>query len=92
MNRISKFVKSQNEFLEYKRQIDIFYFPVISILQNVVSLVTGSASGLGRATVERIVREGGRAVLCDLPSSNGAQVASELGENVVFAPTDVNII
>jgi len=55
-----------------------------------VALVTGGASGLGKATVERIVRQGGRVVLCDLPSSQGAQVASSMADNVVFAPTDVS--
>jgi len=59
------------------------------MLKGVVALVTGGASGLGRATVERIVRQGGRVILCDLPSSAGAQVASDLSGNAVFAPTDV---
>ena len=31
-----------------------------NMLKGVVGLVTGGASGLGRATVERIVREGGK--------------------------------
>lgn len=56
-----------------------------------MSLVTGGASGLGRATVERIVREGGRAVICDLPTSQGAKVASDLGDSAIFAPTDVSV-
>ena len=55
-----------------------------------MGLVTGGASGLGRATVERFVREGARVVLCDLPTSNGKEVADSLGENCVFAPTDVS--
>ena len=57
--------------------------------QGVVALVTGGASGLGRATVERIVRQGGRVVLADLPNSAGAEVAAGLADNAVFAPTDV---
>lgn len=61
-------------------------------MQNVVGLVTGGASGLGRATVARLVREGGRAVLCDLQSSSGHSVAKELGDNVVFVPTDVSYL
>ena len=52
--------------------------------------MTGGASGLGRATVERIVRQGGRVVLCDLPTSQGSKVASDLAGNAVFAPTDVS--
>merc|ERR1712071_265334 len=63
-----------------------------NMLKGVVALVTGGASGLGKATVERIVRQGGRVVLCDLPTSQGAAVATEIaGGNgtVVFAPTNV---
>lgn len=59
------------------------------MLKQVVGLVSGGASGLGRATVERIVRQGGRVVLCDLPTSQGHQVAKDLGDSVAFAPTDV---
>lgn len=61
-------------------------------MQNVVGLVTGGASGLGRATVERLVKEGGRVVLCDLQSSSGHEVEKELGENVIFVPTDVSYL
>jgi len=59
------------------------------MLKNVVGLVTGGASGLGKATVERFVREGARVTLCDLPTSEGEAVAKSLGENCVFAPVDV---
>ncbi|RZF35246.1 hypothetical protein LSTR_LSTR017599 [Laodelphax striatellus] len=59
------------------------------MLKNIVGLVSGGASGLGRATVERIVSQGGKAVICDLPTSQGAQVAQELGENTIFCPVDV---
>nr|XP_045596645.1 3-hydroxyacyl-CoA dehydrogenase type-2-like isoform X1 [Procambarus clarkii] len=58
--------------------------------EGLVSLVTGGASGLGKATVERIVREGGRAVICDLPTSQGAKVAQDIGDHVIFVPTDVS--
>jgi len=59
------------------------------MMKNVVGLVTGGASGLGRATVERFVREGARVTLCDLPNSRGEEVANSLGGNCVFAPVDV---
>lgn len=52
-------------------------------------MVTGGASGLGRATVERLARAGSKVVLGDLPSSQGQQIANELGDNVVFVPLDV---
>jgi len=55
----------------------------------VIALVTGGASGLGRATATRIVRNGGRVVILDLSEENGQAVSSELGENAIFARTDV---
>ena len=59
-------------------------------MQGLVSLVTGGASGLGRGTVERFVREGCKVVICDLPASNGEKLAEELGQNAVFVPCDVS--
>lgn len=59
------------------------------MLKNVVALVTGGASGLGRGTAQRFVRNGGKVVIADLPISKGNEVAQELGENAVFTPMDV---
>ena len=60
------------------------------MLKGVVGLVTGGASGLGRATVERIVREGGKVTICDLQTSPGAAVASNINSpNCIFVPTDI---
>ena len=61
----------------------------IASLKGLISLVTGGASGLGRATAERFIKQGARVVLCDLPSSAGQEVADGLGDNCLFAPTDV---
>lgn len=58
-------------------------------MQGLVGLVTGGASGLGRATVERFVREGAKVVICDLPKSPGEEVAAKLSGNAVFVPSDV---
>jgi len=54
-----------------------------------VALVTGGASGLGRATAAELVRAGARAVLVDLPSSDGEAVAAELGDRARFVGADV---
>ncbi len=58
-------------------------------IKDSVALVTGGASGLGLASVERIVAAGGKAVIVDLEQSDGVAVAERLGDGVVFAPADV---
>lgn len=59
------------------------------MLKGVVTLVTGGASGLGRATVERFIKQGSKVVIGDLPTSNGQDLAKELGDSAVFAPLNV---
>ncbi|CAB3745579.1 putative oxidoreductase [Paraburkholderia sediminicola] len=53
------------------------------------AIVTGGASGLGLATVRRLVGQGMHVVIADLPASDGARVADELGNQVRFVPADV---
>lgn len=45
------------------------------------AIVTGAASGLGRATATRLAAAGMHVVLVDLPTSDGAAVAEELRTN-----------
>lgn len=60
------------------------------MLKGSISLVTGGASGLGKATVERLIQQGGRVVLCDLPVSKGDEVAKSFSEgNCTFVPVDI---
>jgi NAD(P)-dependent dehydrogenase (short-subunit alcohol dehydrogenase family) len=54
-----------------------------------VAIVTGGASGLGEATVERIVGSGGKAVIFDLDAAKGAALVARLGSSTVFAKVDV---
>ncbi|ALV47167.1 3-hydroxy-2-methylbutyryl-CoA dehydrogenase [Arthrobacter alpinus] len=62
----------------------------MEILNNgTVALITGGASGLGAATARRLHAAGAAVVLVDLPNSTGGDLAAELGERAVFAPTDV---
>ncbi len=63
---------------------------LLNVWQGMVGLVTGGASGLGRATVERLISQGASAVILDLPSSDGHKVAAALGDRCAFAPTDVS--
>ena len=53
------------------------------------AIVTGAASGLGRATARRLIDAGAEVVLVDLPSSGGLAYAGELGDNAHFVPGDV---
>ncbi len=51
--------------------------------QDRVLFVTGGASGIGRATAERVVSEGGRAALVDLDAAKAAAVAAEIGHGCI---------
>jgi 3-hydroxyacyl-CoA dehydrogenase/3-hydroxy-2-methylbutyryl-CoA dehydrogenase len=53
------------------------------------AIVTGGASGLGRATVARLVAAGARVAILDRPASSGADVAKQLGGTAAFTPADV---
>jgi len=57
--------------------------------ENDVVVVTGGASGLGAATVRRVVAQGASALIVDLPNSAGLEMAAELGERARFAAADV---
>jgi NAD(P)-dependent dehydrogenase (short-subunit alcohol dehydrogenase family) len=59
-------------------------------LDGKVAIVTGGASGLGRATVELFVAEGARVVIADVDASAGAALADDLGETAAFQATDVS--
>ena len=52
-------------------------------------LVTGGASGLGRATAERASAAGAYVTIVDLPTSAGAEVAASLGGRTKFIAADV---
>jgi len=58
-------------------------------LSAVRAVVTGGASGLGRATAARLVAAGARVALLDRPASAGADVAKALGPAAAFVPADV---
>jgi len=58
-------------------------------IQGCVALVTGGASGLGEATVRRLVGAGAHAVILDRPGSAGDELARALGERAAFAAADV---
>jgi NAD(P)-dependent dehydrogenase (short-subunit alcohol dehydrogenase family) len=53
------------------------------------SLVTGGASGLGLAVVNRLVERKVPVVIADLPTSRGADIARDLGKGAEFVAADV---
>jgi len=58
-------------------------------LRGKVAVVTGGASGIGRASVSRFVEEGARVVIADVDAERGEALANELGAEAAFLRTDV---
>ncbi|MFD8817479.1 SDR family NAD(P)-dependent oxidoreductase, partial [Streptomyces sp. NPDC059627] len=58
-------------------------------LRDAVAVVSGGASGLGRAVAERLHRQGATVVVLDLPTGAGPDVVGRLGERAHFVPADV---
>ena len=59
-------------------------------LQNRVAVVTGGASGLGRATATALVAKGMKVAIFDLNAEAGERAVAELGaDKVMFAAVDV---
>ncbi|MDZ7782540.1 MAG: glucose 1-dehydrogenase [Halioglobus sp.] len=54
-----------------------------------VALVTGAASGMGRADAVLLAAEGARVVVADLNEADGQAVAESIGEHAVFMRLDV---
>jgi NAD(P)-dependent dehydrogenase (short-subunit alcohol dehydrogenase family) len=55
-----------------------------------VAIVTGAASGIGRATAELFVAEGARVVAVDVNEKAGQALAEQRGKNMRFVAADVS--
>ena len=59
-------------------------------LEGKVAVLTGAASGIGRASAQLFVEEGARVVISDVMEEKGNSLAEELGESAVFLRADVS--
>jgi NAD(P)-dependent dehydrogenase (short-subunit alcohol dehydrogenase family) len=59
------------------------------LMQDVRAIVSGGASGLGRAVAESVIAAGGRVALLDVNEEAGQAAAQALGANAHFVSTDV---
>jgi len=65
---------------------------VAGLVEGKVALVTGGASGIGRASALALAREGARVVVCDVDEAGGAATAAAIRERggvASFRPADV---
>ena len=60
-------------------------------LQGKVAVITGAASGIGLASVERFVEEGAQVVAADIQSEPGAALEARFAGAVRFARCDVTV-
>jgi len=58
-------------------------------LKGKVTLITGGAAGIGKATAKRFVEEGATVVICDVNREAGEATVRELGPDIVFYLVDV---
>jgi NAD(P)-dependent dehydrogenase (short-subunit alcohol dehydrogenase family) len=59
-------------------------------LDGKVAVITGGASGIGRATVRLFAKEGARVVFGDIEDGMARRVADEVGVNATYIHADVN--
>ncbi len=59
-------------------------------LEGKVAIVTGAASGFGRAIAERFVLEGAKLVMADINGEGVSEVASGYGDNALAVTCDVS--
>lgn len=59
-------------------------------ISNHTFFITGAASGLGLATAEMVIEQGGQVLLADINAEAGTQAEKQLGPKAKFVATDVS--
>ncbi|XP_008234979.1 PREDICTED: secoisolariciresinol dehydrogenase isoform X1 [Prunus mume] len=59
-------------------------------LEGKVALITGAASGIGKATASKFITNGAKVVIADIQQQLGQVTANELGPNATFIACDVS--
>lgn len=59
-------------------------------LSSAKAVITGGASGLGRATAERVIEAGGHVVILDINDEQGETSATAMGARAKYVRTDVS--
>ena len=54
------------------------------------AIVTGAASGIGRATAVRLASEGAKVMICDMNEAGLAETAAIIGDSALTATLDVS--
>ncbi|MBF96913.1 MAG: putative oxidoreductase [Alphaproteobacteria bacterium MarineAlpha9_Bin4] len=58
-------------------------------IEDINAVITGGSSGLGKATVEIILDNGGKVTILDTQKTKGEEIAASKGKNCSFLYTDV---
>lgn len=59
------------------------------VINGLVALVTGGASGLGAAAVEMLIAKGAKCIVADLNEEKGKEFAAKFGDKAVFVKCNV---